>query len=456
MKFKLYCTKPVYNEQQNLVNVLKNILIYDNESSELFNGDGTKIDIKYDDKNHQYKNAKIVSEQTPLGKSDIEILKIQLGLSCNYSCEYCSQRFVPNAAETNPSYVDKFISNLDFWLLAPPKKIEFWGGEPLVYWKTLKPLSEKLREKFPDAEFLMITNGSLLNDKIIQWIEDIDINVGISHDGPGQHIRGPDPFDDPLIYDSIIKLLKTRPYKTSINSMVHRENISRYYIQKWFEDLLGDIDFRIGEGSFIDSYDEGGKKMALQSEEEHYIFRDFTLKEIINNKFDKFGILEDRVREWHKSIGTNRPSSALGQKCGMDRENNIAVDLRGNVLTCQNVSAVSSAPNGRSHLIGHVSKLDKVKLTTSTHWKFREKCSNCPVLQSCKGSCMFLQDELFEISCDSAYSDHIPFFAFSIELMTGWLPYRIEAIDYELPEYRKDLWGQEFKKRKLENAENKN
>lgn len=49
-------------------------------------------------------NAPAVSKQTPLAKSSPSMLKISLGLSCNYACEYCSQRFVPRADETNPRY----------------------------------------------------------------------------------------------------------------------------------------------------------------------------------------------------------------------------------------------------------------------------------------------------------------------------------------------------------------
>ena len=54
---------------------------------------------------------------------------------------------------------------------------------------------------------------------------------------------------------------------------------------------------------------------------------------------------------------------------------------------------------------------------------------------------MFLQKDLFKKSCDNAYSDHISFFAVAIEMLTGWLPYRIEAQDYNLPEERMNLWG---------------
>ena len=46
-----------------------------------------------------------------------------------------------------------------------------------------------------------------------------------------------------------------------------------------------------------------------------------------------------RSDEYHASIQRQRPIEALGQKCGMDREAAIAVDLRGNVMTCRNTGA---------------------------------------------------------------------------------------------------------------------
>jgi uncharacterized protein len=228
--------------------------------------------------------------------------------------------------------------------------------------------------------------------------------------------------------------------------MVHRENMDRASIQTFFEDLFNlnpQSNFMIGEGGFIDVYDEGGKKNVPQGDEEHVGHRMTTLMAIRNNEINRFGIVKQRVQEWLNSWGNYRSADTLGQKCGMDQEDTMAVDLQGNVLTCQNVTAVSKAPNGKSHRIGHVNQLDNVKLNTSTHWKFRDDCAKCPLLQVCKGSCMFLEGEYFKLSCDAAYSDHLPFFAIAFEAATGALPYKITAIDddYQLPEDRQDLWG---------------
>ena len=140
------------------------------------------------------------------------------------------------------------------------------------------------------------------------------------------------------------------------------------------------------------------------------------------------------------SISSGRPASSLGQKCGMDDIYTLSVDLRGNVITCQNVSSIATAPNGKQHMLGHVSQMDRVKLNTSTHWSKRKECVDCPVLQSCKGACMYLQGNLWEKACDNAYSDHIPFFAVAIEKLTGYLPFYIE--NENLPEDRKNIWGE--------------
>jgi len=66
-----------------------------------------------------------------------------------------------------------------------------------VYWKTLKPLAERLRGFYPDVQFSVITNGSLLDAGKNEWFNGMGFSVGLSHDGPGQSTRGPDPLSDP-------------------------------------------------------------------------------------------------------------------------------------------------------------------------------------------------------------------------------------------------------------------
>lgn len=383
--------------------------------------------------------AVAVSKASPGKKVSPRKLKISLGLSCNYACEYCSQRFVPHADATNRDDVQPFIDGLDGWVKTPPEQIEFWGGEPLVYIKTLIPLAEALRKKYPDARFLMITNGSLLNPETNLWLYRMGFNIGISHDATGQSVRGPDPFDDDESRQGIIglySLLKPEG-RISFNTMMHSGNQSRADVQRFWTERFGES-VVIGEGGFIDPYDEGGFSSSLQSSADQIKYRVRAMDEIRQGAVANFDIVRVKLNGFIQSLVDRRNAYSLGQKCSMDKEENIAVDLKGNVLTCQNVSAASNSMNGESHKIGHVSEFEKIELKTSTHWSERSDCKNCPVLQLCQGSCMFLEGPLWDAGCANSYSDNIPYFAGAIEHLTGFLPYRIEHDS--LPEDRKDLW----------------
>lgn len=410
---------------------------YDNETSDLTDAMGKRIVSRLDVAARP--SAPVTSKETPLGKTSPRVLKISLGLSCNYECEYCSQRFVPRADETNPGDVDAFIAGLDGWVKTPPEAVEFWGGEPLVYIKTLRPLAEAIRAKYPSAALSVITNGSLLNAETSDWLEQMGFSVGISHDGPGQHVRGPDPLQDPEKRAAIMDLYARLAPKgrISFNAMVNRSNVSRAAIQRFFVELTGDPMVPIGEGGFVDAYDEGGIAQSLQADELHG-FRNLAFHEVRTGQAANVQAVRNRTASFINSIRTGRPASSLGQKCSMDQADKIAVDLRGNVLTCQNVSAASVAPNGQAHRIGHVSDLAAVKLNTSTHWSKRKDCPSCPMLQICQGSCMFLEGPLWDRSCDNAYSDAVPIFAAGIEFLTGCVPI---YIDGDFREDRKDIFG---------------
>ena len=412
-------------------------LHYDNQSSSLTWENGKPV---VQAQLGAFRDVTAVSIDQPGRKGSIRTLKVSLGLSCNYECSYCSQRFVPHAESSNPDDIEPFVAQLTDALIEPPEGIEFWGGEPFVYWKTLKPLAERLRQFYPQASFNIITNGSLLDVEKNEWLDRMGFGVGLSHDGPGYHARGADPLDDPEKRAAIMDLYARLHPKglISVNAMLHADNRSRAHIQAWLQERFGQ-DVRIGEGSFIDPYDDGGLASTFQTPADHISFRAMAYKELRLGMAASFDIGQQKIMDFVQSIRTARPASALGQKCGMDKAENIAVDLHGNVLTCQNVSAAAIAPNGHPHGIGHLSNLQAVKMRTATHWSKRKDCPNCPVLQLCKGSCMFLEGKLWDAGCDAAYSDNIPFFAAAIEFLTGCIPF---YIDGDFREDRKDIFGQ--------------
>ena len=409
----------------------KKVFLYDNETNVLKGEDGNVFKFPEMQESQNFLPATTFSKDIPLKKSTkIGLLKIQLGLGCNYTCDYCSQKFVERADSTTHKDIESFLAKLDNLEFSEKMglKVEFWGGEPLVYWKTLKPLAEALKERFADwktpPRFSMITNGSILTEDIIDWLMMMDFSVSISHDGPGQSVRGPDPFDDPAKKELILGFYRmmTRLKKgISFNSMLSKNNQSRKAIHEWFINLTGNENIVLGEGTLVDAYDEDGITNSLITHQDHFNFRRNTFKEIYaNDGYIGFQAIIDKIDNFTRAILSQTPAKYLGQKCGMDNEHVLAVDLKGNVITCQNVSAAETRKNGEPHLSGSLDDYANV-------------------LHLCKGACMFLDNKFWDISCSNAYSDNVALFAASIYKMTGYIPTLIKGDG--LPAERQDIFG---------------
>jgi uncharacterized protein len=438
--FKISCYNPDTLEER--------VINYDSSNSKLTWDDGTNIIPP--EMLKQPKTNPVAKIQK--GKHDLKKIKIQLGLSCNFECDYCSQRFVPHADSTNPSDVEPFVNNMSSWFdggddeLGKGTHFEFWGGEPFVYWKTFKPLAEQINKKYPNSTFSVITNGSMFDDEKIEWLYKYNFGIGISHDGPGQPVRGPDPLEDKQSNEAIIKLFKifAPEGKVSFNSMVNnsntsRENIENFFVN-WVTNNVGEEYLKylnIGEGTFVDAYDEGGEQNSLLDEEQDLKFRNNSLNELRGGKVKRFITINEKVNNFIQTFLNQTKLESVGQKCGMDRHDNIAVDLKGNVLTCQNVSAISKNPSNIPHLIGNIKNLESVDVKTATHFSDREECPKCPVVHLCKGACMFLTNDLWETTCNNSFSDNIVLFNIAIEEITGFIP---QYIDGPLREDRKDIF----------------
>ena len=142
---------------------------YDNVTNELWR-EGALLDLSKDERVSQYISCKNHRTQvfSDNKSKDLYDLRIQLGLRCNMHCRYCAQsdRALEKAC-WGPKDVPAFIAKLKAGNVNVTGVIELWGGEPFVYWKTIKNLVPQLREMYPNVRFAMITNGTLLTeDKI--------------------------------------------------------------------------------------------------------------------------------------------------------------------------------------------------------------------------------------------------------------------------------------------------
>jgi len=157
------------------------------------------------------KNAKILINDP---ESDEKVLNHFLGLlgkpyphlayfilteKCNFRCKYCFiKNQEPSDFKNKDMTIEVALRGLDFFseLIKKDRKqfelektIVFYGGEPLMNWRVLELLLERIEEyirdgKLPSKTTLnMVTNGSLITDKIAQTLKRHNVQVSISIDG---------------------------------------------------------------------------------------------------------------------------------------------------------------------------------------------------------------------------------------------------------------------------------
>lgn len=365
-------------------------------------------------------------------KGKLKTIKIQVGLNCNLACKYCNQASQSHAVQGNMDDARAFIRNLGKWFDGGPKKdgtgirFELWGGEPFVYPKQVHYLASVLRSLYPQATLLIITNGTMLTDEIIEWLDKLRINVGISHDGPAyDQQRGPDPLVDPAKRALILKLYnRLAPFgRISFNVVLTRINMSLAACRADIAQKLGVplMEPHIETEEILQPYDESGLAMSPQNAAEHQQLTETVFWEAVTHKTIDIQMIRGKCEDFASSLAFARPSMAVGQKCGMDSADVIAVSLKGDVLTCQNTAADSR------HKIGTVDDFDAIALDTSTHFSKRVECVQCPVVQICKGACMYNEGVYWERGCDNAYSYYKAILATALFYMTRMVLESIEG-----------------------------
>jgi len=398
---------------------------------------GEPVDLRavgssYDPAPPAWTPAHPISPDNPGIKSrDVRVLKIQMGMKCNFACTYCNQASQPHEIQGDIFDAQNFLRRLPTWFDGGTDgegsgvRIEFWGGEPLVYWKVLRVLAAGLRAAYPKARFNIITNGALIDDEKIELLDRIGFGVGISHDGPAMRYRGPDPLDDPDKCAAIRRLYdRLRPSgRIGFNSVLHKHNTSLAAVRRHIAERLGvPVDeLPLSTEEILLPYDRGGMSLSPQTDDEHRAYLEAVFWEAVRGESMPVSTLRSKIEGFFRSIAQARPASSLGQKCGMDRPTDLAVDLKGNALTCQNTSA------GTRHRIGSIEAFDDISLTTAHHWSTRSECGKCPVLQLCQGACLFLEDKLWRQACDNSFTHNLAVLAAALYWLTRLVLVEIEG-----------------------------
>lgn len=430
MKFKIYSRLPNGKEIFH---------IYDNITQDIFTSKGIPTLLNRDPRCSNLlitgskktsfikDNSDVYAQHKQINLSD---LRITLGFNCNFSCKYCSQHKTRVVNET-PTIVihedlehkvNKLVNQLKSSKLNP-KHITFWGGEPLVYIKTIKLLIPELRKIFPKTKFGTITNGSLLNLNLVKYFLENKVSLTVSHDGPSFNVYrdNENPLNNKKVLEAIDfyeKNCKKHKLDFSFNCVVTPENSNLEEIDKYFKSYFGrSIKFNFESIAKLDSHSKDIINPFTQN----------TTKVLLDNIF-KYGTTEDNTHPYwsirdkvtmtmkHLVSKTNmltRPSY-----CNIASKDFIAIDMQGNLLEC----------HGFSESYGKLSDIKNAVFKIRHPWTTRKDCPNCPYLVSCGGGCVMVSNEDAEIACKNLQIWHAGFFVAAWKLLFNSTIFKIEPL----------------------------
>jgi len=354
-------------------------------------------------------------------------LKIILGHACNYDCSYCLQKDLGNPKERNknenlPSFFKSVEKNLDLSNLG---QIQLWGGEPLLYWKDCVEIIDRYDRE--GLKVLLVTNGSILRDKHIEYINKLKctVNIVISHDGPGhKELRGVDPLEKKRTIDTL-KLADKLGVQYNFSSVITSSNYDTRKIEDWFYNKMIEhgldcrglamavgtsYDMELGgaeggmpeyviQGDQLEVFDKSFRE-SLERQYQYMISKGFDENQIPISAKDEskrdlmsvgyFDFLDaESVIDMAFRIASSMPVTKTSN-CGANRSDVLTVDLNNTIKPCAHT-------DGRFDS-GTIDNIDNVKLRKIVE---RTPCHECRVFSLCKGGCpLDIHTEHFKLNCD--------------------------------------------------------
>ena len=346
-------------------------------------------------------------------------LRLKLGEACNFRCSYCIQGDHPPLVRLSPRVLEMLAARVALQCERDPhlNHFTFWGGEPLLHYPAVQTLTAAILRLRPGAEFSLTTNGLLLDEAKAEFFLENRFTVSISHDGPGQALRGSDTLAEGTASRRAAEmLLAAAPERFSVNPIFARGNPGQKAVAEWFEARFGPR-LMLGEATPCWPVDAASLAQSMpEAELPGYAAR--FLADLNQNPdlLNRYPVYRRAVSGFLLGLGRPLPPGGL---CHAYREPPCVGLWDGTVMACHNTGPdhvfVTGMVNTRGRLGEDLAPLDLPDSRT----RGGGRCRTCPALPLCRGGCPMVDDEMWEKQCPQRYWHNLPLLAAGLSLVTG-------------------------------------
>lgn len=315
--------------------------------------------------------------------NSFEIIFIMLGDACNFKCKYCLQgeheaKIIP------PEFSQDMLSFLDEYP-SDNTMLSFWGGEPLLYFGSIKELVERYGDKF---RYEMVSNGSLLTEDIVDFLNQHKVGLHLSHDGA---ITGCTRGID-VLKNERLKSLFEKIERKSVNITITSQSPSMKELFQYYP-----IDYPISINTMINTTDTPISRSFADFDHERYrsdmqyLFDSY--EQYLSGDKSKYREA-DNVLRFMGSLQSFLNEGRVRNRCfacGHGKKM-LNMDASGNFYLCHN-SCVRIGSVKEGYEIAS-ENLDRILENHSA------KCTSCEIKDVCAGNCFMLSGYGEKQNCD--------------------------------------------------------
>lgn len=175
-----------------------------------------------------------IHQQTKVrSPQDYTLLTVLPNNVCNFTCSYC---YSAHGRGTSRLEWDQLKVAIDFFMDSKPQGFNrqltisyMGGGEPMLSWEVVKKgiiyAERRAGERGLKLQYRIITNGSILNDEILEFLSEHQVAVSVSFEVLPE-IQDKQRGSFSLVSAHILRLIQ-RGIDVQINSTITPDNVAR-------------------------------------------------------------------------------------------------------------------------------------------------------------------------------------------------------------------------------------
>lgn len=323
----------------------------------------------------------------------VKAMCLHIAHDCNLKCKYCfaSQGDFGGAKsimsfEVGKKALEYLVDNSGS---RKNLEVDFFGGEPLMNFEVVKQLveygNELAKEKGKNFRFTITTNGVLLDDEIIDYVNEHMHNVVLSLDGRKSINDDMRPtLNDKGSYDIIVP---------KFQKLIEKRKDKYYYVRGTF--TRDNMDFSKDVLHFKDlGFDLTSVEPVVGDESNPYALREEDLPKILDEyeklavEYSKMRVNNEPFRFFHFMVDLSQGPCVIKRMTGCGAGNEyLAITPEGDIYPCHQFVGQEEFKMGNV-------MTDKVELPKEMQETFKEahiyakdECSKCWAKFYCSGGC---------------------------------------------------------------------